>query len=100
MPLADHEMNRVTPMPVPEPTSQDHPYEALSDVQRVLHEELQKRDRSLAQMYLGAIRVLKDTGNPERLRQAAYSMRELMDQLDKTLWNLQRPTSSSLQKAR
>ena len=76
-------MNRVTPMPVPEPTSQDHPYEALSDVQRVLHEELQKRDRSLAQMYLGAIRVLKDTGNPERVRQAAYSMRELMDNLTK-----------------
>lgn len=64
-----------------EPTSQDYLSRALSDEQRVLYEELQKRDPLLAQIYLGAIRVLKDAENTERVPQAAYSLRELMDNL-------------------
>ena len=73
-----HRMNPLNPMLEFEPTSQDYPTRVLSDEQRLLYEELQKKDGSLAQIYLGAVSVLKDTENPERVMQAAYSMRELM----------------------
>ncbi len=64
-----------------EPTNQDTPSQVLSDQQQLLYGELQKRDRPLAQMYFGAIWVLSDTENPEKVPQSAYSMREMMNKL-------------------
>ena len=64
-----------------EPTNQDIPSQVLSDQQQLLYGELQKRDSPLAQMYFGAIWVLRDTDNPVRVPQAAYSMREMMKKL-------------------
>ena len=54
----------MNPMLEFEPTSQDYPTRVLSDEQRLLYEELQKKDGSLAQIYLGAVWVLKDTEKP------------------------------------
>lgn len=64
-----------------EPTNRDPSPEVLSDQQQLLYGELQKRDPPLAQMYFGAIWVLRNNENPERIPQAAYSMREMMDKL-------------------
>ena len=64
-----------------EPTNQDIPSQVLSDQQQLLYGELQKRDSPLAQMYFGAIWVLRDAENPVRVPQAAYSMREMLSHL-------------------
>lgn len=53
----------------------------LSDQQRVLYQALAELNQALANMYLGALKVLTDTSNPDRLAQAAHSLRELMDKL-------------------
>ena len=62
-------------------TDQGLPAVTLSDQQLALYEQLLKKDRSLAELYFGAIKVLRDSTNPARVRQAAYSMRELMENL-------------------
>ncbi|MYB76700.1 MAG: hypothetical protein F4X83_06310 [Chloroflexi bacterium] len=68
-------------MPEREPKSRDFPPLELTGQQQDLYEELLERDSSCAQMYIGSIRVLDDSENPERFPQAAHSMRELMEKL-------------------
>ena len=83
-------------------TSQGFPVLVLSDQQQQLYSNLLKMDNSssrgeysLGQMYLSAIRVLQDYENPQRVHQAAYSMRELMDQLEKSR-GIERETSAAV----
>lgn len=64
-----------------DPTSQGLFSRVLSDQQQLLYRELQKRDRLLAQIYIGAVWVFSDSENPERVPQSAYSMREMMNKL-------------------
>jgi hypothetical protein len=55
----------------------------LEGNQRLLYEQLVSRDGAgdLAAMYRGALAVLADTSNPDRVAQAAHSLRELMEKL-------------------
>lgn len=50
---------------------------ALTSAQRKIYESLAKEDAKLAKIYLGALRVLEDEGNPDRLAQSAHSIREV-----------------------
>jgi hypothetical protein len=51
--------------------------------QRLMYERLVDRDVSgaLAGMYRGALKTFQDAENPERIPQAAHSLRELMEKL-------------------
>ena len=49
--------------------------------QRALHLALGEQHGDLARMYLGTLMALRQLDNPERLPQAAYSIRELMNRL-------------------
>jgi hypothetical protein len=51
---------------------------ALTPQQRRLRDTLARRAPELADMYLGALHVLEDRANPDRIAQAALSLRELM----------------------
>jgi len=53
--------------------------------QAALFEALVERDRSLADMYLGAVMVAGQRENPERFALAAHSIRELMDTAPRSL---------------
>ena len=64
-----------------DPTNRNLPSQVLSDQQQQLYEELQERDKLLAQMYFSAIWVLSDSENPESVPQSAYSMREMLSHL-------------------
>ena len=64
-----------------DPTNRDLLSQVLSDRQQQLYGALKEKDELLAQMYFGAIWVLRDTENPVRVQQAAYSMREMMNKL-------------------
>ncbi len=55
--------------------------EPLGEEQSRLYRALAAKDDSLARLYLGAIEVLSQTENPDRLRQAAVSLRELITHL-------------------
>jgi len=65
----------------------------LSGKQRVLYDALCERDtqltnepgKKLADMYLGALRVLADEYNPDRLSLAAHGIRELLEKLARYL---------------
>jgi len=57
----------------------------LSGQQRTLMRALDERDPGLSAIYLGAIMVLVDTSNPDRLPQCAHSVRELMEKLPERL---------------
>ena len=57
----------------------------LSGRQRALFQALGKKDQQLALMYLGALSVLKNMLNPERIAQAAHSLRELLEKLPRIL---------------
>ena len=50
----------------------------LSREQQQLHSALRSYGEELGAMYLGGLRVLCDTANPDRVAQSALSMRELM----------------------
>ena len=50
----------------------------LSREQKQLHSALRSYGEELGAMYLGGLRVLRDTLNPDRVAQSALSMRELM----------------------
>jgi hypothetical protein len=49
--------------------------------QLALYNALLRKHEVLAQIYYGAIKVLTDTGNPDRFALAAHDMRELMEKL-------------------
>ncbi len=65
----------------------------ISGKQRFLYEALSERDtqlaneqgKKLADMYLGALRVLADEHNPDRLPLAAHGIRELLEKLPRYL---------------
>lgn len=67
----------IIPTPAPRPD--------LTDQQRALLLALQRRDPKLACMYFGALLVLADEANPERLPMAAHALRELMEKLPESL---------------
>lgn len=53
----------------------------LSALQKLVHENLVKQDPRLADMYLGALRVLRDKENRDRIPQSAHSIREISNVL-------------------
>lgn len=57
----------------------------MKDQQRALYEELRKKDKSIAAMYLGALLVLQQPENPDRFAQASHSIRELMEKIPSIL---------------
>ena len=52
---------------------------------RRLHEALLKKEERLARMYHGAMVVLDDLNNPDRLALAAHDLRELMEKIPRVL---------------
>ena len=54
----------------------------LSREQQQLHSALRSYGEELGAMYLGGLRVLRDTANPDGVAQSAFSMRELMVKMD------------------
>ena len=62
-----------------ESTSRRYQPMVLSSQQRTTYQGLSKVSRSLAEMYLGAIIALDSSENPEKIPQAAHSIRELME---------------------
>jgi hypothetical protein len=57
----------------------------MSVQQLALHEALEERATELARMYIGALIVLSNPDNPDRLPQAAHSLRELMEKIPRYL---------------
>ncbi len=57
----------------------------LSDLQRVILENLNRLDSRLGQIYLGALGVLDDRDNPERFVHSAHSIREVLNVLSRTV---------------
>lgn len=53
----------------------------LSGKQRALHQALGEQDERLANFYLGALTVLADSSNPDRLPLAAHGLRELLEKI-------------------
>lgn len=49
----------------------------LSALQKLVYDNLVKQDSRLGNIYLGALRVLRDKDNPDRIPQAAHSIREI-----------------------
>lgn len=49
----------------------------MSEKQQKIYQYLITRDPQLADIYIGALKVLADKSNPDRLPQSAHSMREL-----------------------
>lgn len=60
---------------------------------------LAEQDSRAATWYLGARMTLSNTNNPERLQQAAHSLRELMDKLDPILGLPAKAVGGDLDKA-
>ena len=52
---------------------------------RLADDELTRQDTKLADMYVGAVHVLHQRGNPDRIAQAAHSLRELIEKLGERL---------------
>src|SRR4029077_18363670 len=63
-----------------EPKDGRRPF-ALDGRQKTLVEALSEKDARLGQMYVGALMVLENQGNPESLAQACHSLRELMEKI-------------------
>jgi len=59
----------------------DRGFRILADHQRALLAVLRERDPAPASRYLGALQVLDDSTNPDRLALAAHGIRELMQEL-------------------
>ncbi len=57
----------------------------LNSQQQTLFNVLLEKDGSLARIYLGAIRVLKDDGNPDRIALASHNLRELLQRIPRYL---------------
>jgi hypothetical protein len=58
---------------------------ALSPLQQQVLAALSERSTKLADMYLGAIAVFQQPGNPDRVALAAHDLRELMEKAPKYL---------------
>ena len=57
----------------------------LSGSQLELLRALEDKDGTLGRMYMGALIVIAETGNPDRFAQCAHSMRELMEKLPRSV---------------
>lgn len=57
----------------------------LTEQQRVLYETLVDMDKQLSTIYLGALTVLADEQNPDRLALTAHGFRELVEKLPRYL---------------
>lgn len=66
--------------PIPTAAQPPSPFE-LSGRQREVLDALAREGDQAGVLYLGALRVLADPENPTRLRLAAYSLRELLNDL-------------------
>jgi hypothetical protein len=66
--------------PIPDAAKPPSPFE-LSGRQREVLDVLAREGDQAGVLYLGALRVLTDLENPTRLRLAAYSLRELLNDL-------------------
>jgi hypothetical protein len=53
----------------------------LTDYQLTLRRVLSERDQTAEALYIGALRVLADAGNPDRMALAAHGLRELIRDL-------------------
>ncbi len=53
----------------------------LSGQQQALYKAILEKDPRMADMYLGSLRVLSDTGNSDRLALSAHGLRELMEKI-------------------
>lgn len=62
-------------------TTDDQPQMALTELQRNVSEALADKDVRLGRMYIGALAVLEQAFNPDRVPQSAHSFRELMEKL-------------------
>ena len=65
---------------LPEPI-QPEQHQFASGLQGALAEELKKKAPQLEIIYLGALKVLADQGNPDRLALAAHNFRELFEKV-------------------
>lgn len=75
----------------------EHPLPpSMSAQQLALHEALGERAEELARMYIGALVVLANPNNPDRLPQAAHSLRELMEKIPRYIAVEIRAESESL----
>lgn len=68
-----------------ESVSDSRPPFILNSQQQTLFNALLEKDVSLAHIYLGAIRVLGDDGNPDRVALASHNIRELINLLPRYL---------------
>lgn len=78
------ETDRAQPrLPVAPLSARADPFDIrhLSPQQRLLSSELLQRDPPMQRIYVGALAALSYADNPERLPQAAHSLRELMEKL-------------------
>jgi len=57
--------------------------EELNPQQRALYEALSDKEPTIAKMYLGAVFVLDQVGNPERIVHSAHSIREIIEKIPK-----------------
>ena len=72
------------PGEIPKATGPPIPFQ-LYGQRNALYQALTRKDSRLAGMYLGALLVLHQTENPERIPLAAHALRELMENLPKYL---------------
>jgi len=50
----------------------------LNEIQKTIWENLTRISQKLASMYLGSLKVISDKTNPDRIAQAAHSLREII----------------------
>lgn len=74
----------------PPPAPESIPAPEFAGRQRTLYEALSRRSVRLANVYLGAIRVLEQSDNPDRLALCAHGLRELIEKLH---WILDLPVA-------
>ena len=56
----------------------------VKELDQDVYDNLKKIDPKIADIYYGAIRVLGDNSNPERIHQSAHSIREMINGLTGT----------------
>jgi len=70
---------------ISEATGVDRIRAQASEFQSKVHAELSRLDTRAGEMYLGVIRVLGQDDNPDRVSQAAHSLRQIIEKLGEWL---------------
>lgn len=78
---ADHESLAAPDLALEDPYGTQSTELRLSEQQNAFYRALCETNPSLGGMYLGALAVLNHEGDPDRLAQAAHSVRELMEKI-------------------